>query len=288
MDGGLEALLAAEAGPRGGFRSWIHTCEGELADENCFVTAHVLRNVDEAGAPRATSRALDFLETCRASGGGFSFWPRGAEPDGFPRLPPDVDDTALAVLELTRYGRMSRREAREIALTVIAPAGRSGLDRGPGWIVPGSFVTWLPNGDPNPVDCTANANVIALLAELGLTYLCAYTAACETVVRGIAWAGASPRRAALLSPFYPDPVELRLAVEDAVRRGARGLRPALDSIARVPWGALRFAPTAPVCSDAYGRTTWTAPVLQTVRALAARNRTDPGGRTARRAQDLRL
>jgi hypothetical protein len=232
-------------------------------DRNGFVTALVVRALrDVEGAGRIRSRALGFVEQCRSADtpGAFGFWPQGERPSWAPRLPADVDDTAIMTLELLRYGRISRMDALRTVCRVLLPQrsfGRAGIR--PPWIAPGAFHTWISEADrPNPVDACVNANVVALMAALDVRHLPGYAAAVGTVVNGVAWAGRDPVRHHAITPFYPRPYALREAVEHAVECGARALQPLLARPSRRPGPP---SGPQPVCCAAYGHTYWWCPAL---------------------------
>ena len=271
----------------------------EAPDGNAFVTALVLhhllalpgRLLRAAGLcgdhVAALDRALGFLERCRVApaavshpdrwgrdvAGAFRFYPAGARPEWMQtRLAADVDDTVLCAGVLLTAGRMEAAEARDLVERVLEPHrlhDRTAAARRP-WVEAGAYRTWLdPKAKPNPVDCTVNANAAALLARLGLRDHPAYAAAVATVRRGIAWAGGSAAHGRLITPFYPDLVELGHAV-------ARARTAGVDAFADLSVPPTRSAEahddtplrSRPVCSSADGRVHWLAPVLEIAREVA--------------------
>jgi hypothetical protein len=109
-------------------------------------------------------------------------------------------------------------------------------------------------------DCTVNVNVVALLATAGLRAVPGYAQACAMIADAVAWAGASPARAVSLSPFYPEPGELVLALESAVAAGARELDATLTDVRNSPmWQNLRRRSCREdpvICGSAYGLLRW--------------------------------
>lgn len=276
METTLEAILAEQA-DSGAFRSTIHNGEHAIADWNGFTTAHVLRALDLLPAQptleRARRRALAFLQSCesRSHPGAFGFWPAGMQPDWVGRLPEDADDTAVIAVELARHGLLSQRELLRIACTILLPHRlRRVGELAPPWLRPRVFLTWLDHDlRHNIVDCTVNANVVALLARANATHLPGYHDACAMIVDAVRWAGEAPARARSLSPFYAGPGELQVAVEHAIACGAVDLLPALELLRRQPWSqAISEArDDSPLWSSAYGSVIWRSPALQLARQL---------------------
>lgn len=263
MTTGVLAELGRLQDPDGCFPCTVSTPDGTRPDRNGFVTALVvraLRDVPDAG--RIRSRALDFVQRCGSAEtpGAYGFWPGGERPTWAPRLPADVDDTAIMTLELIRYGRISRIDALGTVCRVLLRQRVAVRDRiRPPWISPGAFHTWITRQDrPNPVDACVNANVVALMAVLGVRHLPGYAEAVRTVADGVAWAGHDPVRQQAITPFYPRPHALREAVEHAAGCGATELEPVLQRLSR------RAGPRSgpePVCCAAYGHTYWWCPAL---------------------------
>lgn len=236
----------------------------ERPDRNGFVTGQAVRAV-RLGGGEVPPRWLAALEACRVSRDGFSFWPRGGAPAWAPRLVADVDDTALMTLELLHAGRLTPAEARGIACRGVAAFRAHRVAAGPPWIRPGMFAVWQrPGGTRHLVDCTAAANALALLAATDLTAVAGAVETIRAITDGVAWADGDPLRLASLSPFYPEPDDLRNALAHAVGEGLGELAGVAASLgpAGVP------APGAAVCASPYGLVTWHSPDLQSVRARA--------------------
>jgi hypothetical protein len=240
-------------------------------DRNGFVGALAVRALRRQGSV-VPAAMLDALERCRTGEGGFGFWPGHARPAWAPALPGDADDTAIMLLELLRAGRIDIDVARRMACRTIGRHRIATLPPlRPPWLRTGVFSTWHRGGRTRDmIDCTATANVLALLAALSLDHLPGAPAATAMLADAVAWAGDAPARAASLSPFYPDPAELVLALTHAVEAGAHALRPVRDAAASSAWGRDAEARTHdgahPVCGSAYGIAVWRAPVLARIRA----------------------
>ena len=239
-------------------------------DANGFVTALAARAWRTSG--RVVPDAwLDVLQSCRADQGGFSFWPHGRAPAWAPRLVPDTDDTAVMGVELLLAGRLGLADARRLTCHAVAaqrlqqlPAGS--LWPGPVWPRVGMFTTWHRRGARTDlVDATVTANALALLAITGLLSVEGVDQSVEAISAGVTWAGEDGARLASLSPFYPEPDELRLAVQHAVVAGCHQLEP----VAALLGAPAPAAPDAAVCSSPYGLVTWHSPALQIVRGMAA-------------------
>lgn len=272
-------MLPHEQSPDGAFRSYLHWDVAPIVDWNCFTTALALRHGARFLSPAAREKALTFLLRCRHSDGAFGFWPPGGQPSLIRDiLPSDCDDSAITAIELARGGRWVRRDLRQLVLDVLVRRRLLHFDApAPPWLRRGVFLTWLSPDSRNPlVDCCANVNVAALLAFADMTHVPGYAAVCEMVEAGLIWAGDDKARARALTPYYPEPVELRYALEHAVRCGAHALEESSRRIRRAPWAHLDPRPDAPLCGSAYGGVFWTAPVVQFMRASPRRPRAAVG------------
>jgi len=278
-----DTVLRAQE-PGGAFLSWVDGEGQPVADANCFVTALVVLELDRIDPGRtnprlvaAVDRALGFLERCEEPGrpGAFRFHPAapGSPRLAIPRLCPDADDTAVALLALVRRGRRDRSDAARALVDVIEPH-RLRVRRGtePQWVRAGAFQTWLTDGrQPGPIDCCVNANVAALYAEAGLAGSPGCAAACATVAAGVRATGGSAVHQRRLAPYYAHPAELLHAVRRAVTAGAAALAATLEQLVVQPWAAgdrPAAEPWRPVCCNAHGRPLWRAPALQLARGLA--------------------
>lgn len=250
----------------------------DMGDLNGFTTAQVLRALGAAGrrilGATVHEAALHALLSCRnPATGGFRFWPLDKHPQWAPDLPDDADDTAIMALVLFSANRISMPDLRKMAChTVVCHRTRVTVQPGPSWQRVGVFKTWMKSGfDPDMTDCTVNANVVALLAMANLRNVPGYAESCSMILEAISWANDDEQRAACLSPFYPEPGELALAVEAAAACGALELRPALQAMHAAPmWRRLRErtcteVPT--ICGSPYGLIRWESPVVGWARRI---------------------
>jgi hypothetical protein len=265
--------IAASQNISGAFASTMVEDGAPRDDDNGFVTAQVLKALGPHTAdPRLqaiTRRALDFLTTCEDPNhpGAYRFWTDAARPDHVPVYPADADDTAVISVELARHGRIDVAALRTTVLRRLFPYRVPAYPPPPAsWVHPGTFWTWLDDDfGYNVVDCTVNANVAALLATARLTHLPCYDAVCAMIDAALAAAGDDEHHARLLSPYYPHPRELLLAVEAAIAAGARRLHTCLPVLRK--W-ARPADDSQPVFCSAYGRVQWHAPLLHHIRAIS--------------------
>lgn len=244
-------------------------------DRNGFTTAMVLRALRDlpttGDIERLRSASLDFIGRCRSPDmpSAFGFWPANGRPNWAPHLSPDCDDTAVMIIELIRYGRLTRKDGlRTVCLVLIPHRVCSGAEKQkPSLVTPGAFPTWLDrSGKPNVVDCCVNANVAALMALVGATHLPGFDEAVSTIVNGIEWAGENPVRQQALTPFYPSIHSLHEAVAHAVACGAISLRSAYDRLLKLVGYRSPKAPSR-FCCSAYGGVEWHCDALELVDAL---------------------
>jgi hypothetical protein len=265
--------LGANQLASGAFASTMHDDLGAHSDENGFVTAQVLRALGrqslDPGLGGIVARALDFLETCERTTrpGAFCFWPEGKRPAWVPAYPEDADDTATTSMELARHGRRDRAALRRTVCQILIHHRVAHDGHPPAmWVRPGAFWTWLQHDRSyNVVDCVVNANVVALMATAGLTEAPGYAEACDMIENAVRLANGNPALTRLLAPYYTHPGDLYDAVRYAVAAGVAKLVPTLRLLER--WGSSNSGEDRPVFSSAYGRVTWTSPLLQRLRAL---------------------
>lgn len=259
--------------PEGAFQSIIVFRDHKEVDWNGFVTALILRELrqfsSEPELRQLIELSLDFLEQCASDQfpGAFSFWPCTSRPKWASQIPADVDDTAIMSLELYRYGRIKHQHLlRTICKVLINQRVRRSHELRPNWIMPGSFMTWIAinSRHPNIVDCCVNANVLALMAYAGATYLPGYKEAAAMIEAGLQWASNSPLRIGALTPFYPNPYEFYLAVKHAVESGADILKPSLDNLFTLI-NDDRSSTNLPICSSAYHSALWYCPAIDKIR-----------------------
>ncbi|CAB3750666.1 MULTISPECIES: hypothetical protein [Burkholderia] len=268
----LDALVAAQA-PGGAFPSHVSVDAHHHVDENAFVTALILDELAclPAGtADRAIARGLDFLESCASltCAGAFHFYPPGRMPSWLGAdLPADADDTALALMLLARFGRLGTAEAFDTLDRVLHPWRlHYRPEYADPWVAQGACRTWLDRrAAPNPVDACVNANVATALTALGRADHDACRAARDTALDAIAFVAENPAHRGRLTAFYPDLWELVHALRRGARRGVAGFAQAAARLAGML--APHAGAYATVCSSTDRRWRWTAPLLQTARAL---------------------
>jgi hypothetical protein len=248
-------------------------------DRNGFATVQVLRALGRGAremlGEAVRDAALSAVSACRnPTTDGFRFWPLAARPTWAPALPDDADDTALMAEALYAAGRLSLTELRRIACrTVVRHRLAAIAQPGPPWPRVGAFKTWMrPGLDPDLADCTVNANVVSLLATAQLTRVPGYAEACAMICDAVAWAADDEARAASLSPFYPEPGELVLAVEAAAAAGVVELRQVCEIMAsgRV-WRRARaraHAGEPVICGSPYGLLRWRSEAVGWARAVS--------------------
>jgi hypothetical protein len=277
-------VLTAQA-PSGAFRSIVHHYGEIFPDENGFVTALIVRELDRLALPgtcAAVERALDFLESCRGAAGAFHFYPPGLEPEWMGRrLAADADDTALFAATLLAHGRLDLAEADRLIAEVLDPFRvHYWPESEPAWVRPGCYRTWLdlkaPLRSANPVDCCVNVNVAAFLAVSGQAGHPGYAAAVRTVTAGLRWAGAVEWQARSLVPWYPHPAEILHALSRAVAAGVGELAGPLAECAAQPWAAGGLPAERPVCGSLAGKTLWFCPALQALRQTSSDAGVRPG------------
>jgi hypothetical protein len=277
----LERLAASQRAD-GAFASIVLMRERREDDANGFATACVLRALRGVEAPALAPvrrRALDFLAACESPDmpGAYAFWPVHARPAWAAKVPPDVDDTALMLVELLRHGRIARDAAlRALCTTVLPCRVRPGeCERLPPWVVAGCFGTWMapaPQERRMPVvDACANANVAALMALVDATHLPGHAEACEAIGRALDWAGTDRARLASITPFYPSIASLAESLAHAVECGAIALASAARRARAIAQEAA--GEDAGCCASAYGDVVWRCPALEEARAIAG-TRTD--------------
>jgi hypothetical protein len=276
MDPGRHSAVTPS---RGLFASRVTGGGLDSDDFNGFATAQVLRALGRSAremlGAACHDASLDGLLACRnPATGGFRFWPIGRRPAWAPDLPDDADDTALMGLTLYAAGRMSLADLRRTACrTVVCHRLAATPQPGPPWPRVGAFKTWMRYGlAPAIADCTVNANAVALLAAADLRAVPGYAQACAMIADAVAWAGANDARAASLSPFYPEPGEMKLAVECAVAAGAQELCATLTEMRNSPmWWAFRqrsCRENPVICGSAYGLLRWSCRQVGWARRIA--------------------
>jgi len=275
MNPSLVLQLESSQLPSGCFPSHVTRVNGKSLDYNGFTAAIVLRTLRrQSRLPllrSLTTRALDYLESCRSPhiASAFAFWPEGARPPWAASVPADLDDTTLMTTELLRAERIEPRQAIAVACRVLLAHRVCSTDSLPSWIQSGAFLTWIaPRRAINVVDCCVNANVLGLLALLDARHLPGYEAAISTIRDGLTWAGSSMVRLRTLSPFYPSPHDLCEALAHAVECGVRELRDCHAELQSCV-GARDPSTDAGCCSSAYGDVVWYCRGIPIARALVS-------------------
>lgn len=268
-------LAIPEQSASGAFVSLVHRPLGATLDENSFVTALVCEALypwrAQPKVALALKAGLDYLEQCASTQirGAFGFWPEGRHPDWIARaLPPDVDDTALCHSVLGLYGRSVGFSMDSFA--AIANARCSYLDeRNQPWHRLGVYETWLGQaGAANPIDLTVNVNVLAMAERVALP-LAGSRAIRDMLHQSLAWAGAKKARLGVLTPWYPQPIEILFALERAARLGVGGLGSYITTLRSQIWvqSDLASGDNLPVCGSSDKRFTWYCKGLGALRGI---------------------
>ncbi len=271
--------LKANQAPSGAFLSKVHLVEGPISDENGFVTALILRELALFSDPALTEikeKALDFLESCEDPKlkGAFLFYPHDKHPQWMcltQPLPADADDTSLYNLELYKAGRKSLKDLQNVVKTTLIPSMLHIIPvRCLFWVRPGTFKTWLDaNYYPNIVDICVNVNVLSILKTAQLSTITGYKETIEMVKLGIEWAIHHKERVHLLMPYYPDPMELKYALEHCLLSGVKELEPLYNTTCGHNWSNYdkleKWPVNRPICSSADNQIVWTCSTLQWLR-----------------------
>ena len=147
-----------------------------------------LRECDDPVAARLRLRTRTFLHACMDYPGVWRYWPR---------LPPDVDDTAICSLAAGPHLWLLLARNVELLLACRDRAGR--------------FRTWMAGPEQvsaalNPVDSVVNANVVAYLGDRPET---------RAAQRWLATLVADGSERDLALRYYPDPIDLYVALARA-------------------------------------------------------------------------
>lgn len=258
---GLMRRLVSLQAESGAFVSDVRNGGVSLSDYNGPVTALVLRELEDFVDPaweEPRNRALCFLEQCLSPGSGMcSFWPPDRSPAWAPYNPEECDTTALIVAELFHFGRITPERIRSIVFDSL-PGFQSGN---------GAFLAWRSQGIvPNPVDLALNVNVVAFLAQTGFCDSAMYRDACRAICDLFASCLESPDQLDRLTPYYPDPTEISLALENALCRGAEELLPAVTALQSVP-GPIPNGGTGVLFANEGRRTLWSSEAVLVARRI---------------------
>ena len=260
-ESGLKRDLFSLQVDSGAFLSSVHSCNTVLPDDNGFVTALVLREMErfaDEECKEPLNRALDFLQECECPGSGmFSFWPRDHAPSWAPYNPEECDSSAVIAAELFHFGRITSERARFIGLSSMSAFQTS----------TGGFLAWRTRGlFPNPVDFGLNVNVAAFLAQTGSRASAAYRNVCRAVCDMADSCGDSLERLDRLSPYYPGTLEIFLALDHALRRGASELLPAIAALQRIRCPAEGSSPGILFANEGR-RTVWRSDAVSIARRI---------------------
>lgn len=274
----LREMIKRAATDSGAFPSVAHLPGGPVADENAFVTAlacDLLGKLDAGPEIEAIrQRGLDFLLRCRRPGGGFAFYPADAQPAWIPDfLPADADDSALCALALFHAGRWHRPDLRHMTEVLDSHRVRT-RPLGQTWFRADVYPTWLDTRRlRNPIDVCVNVNVLLLIETSGVG---SGSAIVGMVGAALDWVGECPIRARSIMPWYPHPVEFRLALERAEAGGVQAAASLLRRVRAQAWGACDEPADAPVCCSPGGGVVWKSPLLQALRrSLQGQRLADP-------------
>lgn len=260
-----------------------------IVDFSGFATVLVLRAIRNHPADSLQqtlcNRALNFIQQCQSSkiAGAYGFWPEGTSPAWANNLPPDIDDTSTMLLELLRHDRLCAMQAKRMVCSIFVSNRISGVERAvwPEWIANGAFQTWIINSrrSQNIVDCTVNANALALLSYLKLADLPGYREAVDTIVNGLAWAGEDLRKLLSLTPFYSNLHEFSRALHHAMECGAGELTDASIELDK-QIESHNLGDDGIYCTSAYGEVRWKSPAVVIANRLA---KSKSAGCTTRRS-----
>ena len=212
------ARLAEGLGSQGQWPGWTvpDAAPGEgHADLSPPLTALgvlALRDLPVSGIPEVIRRSREHIERTALPGGLWRY---------YRNIPPDTDDTAMCALALGLDHPVVRgRTAASLAATRLDD---------------GRFPTWFEPGWNPVVDAVPNAHVVAVVGPGPATD------AAVAWLLGVVESG----REAASSAYYPDPLDLHLALTRAAEAGVEALRPALETAASRALDRLRTEALSP-------------------------------------------
>ena len=199
-----------------------------------------LRECDDPAAVRLRRRTRAFLHACMQYPGVWRYWPR---------LPPDVDDTAICSLAAGPH--LWLLLARNVAF-LLACRDRAGR-----------FRTWMAGPEKvsaalNPVDSVVNANVVAYLGDRPET---------RAAQRWLAALVADASERDLALRYYPEPIDLYVAMTRA-----RSLAPPVFARLRLALAARILSCRRP--GGGFGDVMRTAQALTALHRLRAADRAE--------------
>ena len=195
------ARLAAGLGPRGQWPGWVcpdaapETGRRDLSAPLTALGILALRDLPLAGVDEIVRRSREHIELTVQPGGLWRY---------YANIPPDTDDTAMCALALGLDHPLVRGQtAASLAATRLAD---------------GRFPTWFEPGWTPAIDAVPNAHVVAVIGH-GPATAAAIAWLLEVVASG---------QEVAKSLYYPDPLDLHLALTRAVAAGVDALRPAME------------------------------------------------------------
>lgn len=203
------AAIESVVGPRGQWPGWVvleNAVEESSRDMAPPLTALGMLCLDGVpGAQSVLNRSRQHLELTVLPGGVWRY---------YANIPWDSDDTAMCALALGAHDPI-------VADTRVSLAAARTAS--------GRFLTW-PTWPPDQqgVDAVANAHVVAVLG------------ATPDTADAVGWLTGLVEQEAEVDNccYYPDPLDLHMAVARAVAAGVEGLRPALVLAGRRAVGRL--------------------------------------------------
>lgn len=193
--------LSRELGPHGQWPGMVFQDEvtdagrKDIAPPLTALGVLALRGLPLTGVDDLVRRSLVHIERTVRPGGLWRY---------YANIPPDTDDSALCALALGREHPLVHGRTSSALIALRLPDGR--------------FPTWFEPGWGPVVDAVANAHATALIGPGPET---------EAAVVWLLDVVASGREVAS-SAYYPDPLDLHMALTRAVDAGVETLKPALD------------------------------------------------------------
>jgi len=212
------ARLAERLGPRGQWPGWVvpdaapRERDRDLAAPLTALGVLALRGLDVPGVEEVIRRSREHIERTVLPGGVWRY---------YANIPPDTDDTAMCALALGLDHPLVRdRTAAALEATRLGN---------------GLFPTWFEHGWNPVVDAVPNAHVVAVIGPAPAT---------DAAVAWLLDVVESGREVAS-STYYPDPLDLHVALTRAVGAGVEALGPAVESAARRALCRLREEAASP-------------------------------------------
>lgn len=266
----IEHILDSQL-PSGAFPSIALVFDTNFFDENSFTTALIISILSKFNTNpqihNACKKGIDFLLSCEnpKGTGMFGFYPVNSQPKWIPEfLPPDIDDTALCSLALFYNGYWERDELKHQVEKVIKPYQLKQKTPGMEWFKAGVYPTWLDRKRmSNPIDICANINVASLIIEAQID---STNEIFEMVNSAFDWVRNDHTKMPLITPFYPNPIELYYSLQRAEEAGISEASKAIDSLKLLPC-KMNSGLDEPICCSIGADVIWKSPVLQYTRQL---------------------